>query len=581
MFGRLKLVIVASAAALVLAPATVSAQAGGRFRVMIPYFQPLEGARDNFGRDASEELRELMNTLVTHQAMDRREIEDEAKKLNVEMRDLDCVRTIQLAAQVGIPVAICASYTETADRTRHVTASIRTIADSEEFTLEPFTVGDRDGDKEAAQQIFAQFDRYNNQVRATAFCSDYAASQQWEDALRQCDAALEINPEATTTRFLRAQLLRELNRNDESLEGARRVLEADPFHEGALQLAGYLATVEGDAEAGRGFYRQYLDINPGNVSIRMRIAYEQAQAGDAVGAMEFIRVGLEVEPENADLNEQFGNFAFTAASDAQTAYTMSTPGATGLAPDAAGFYREAIDAYMKVFAVRGGEMQEGRLRNIVAAHIQLEEFPQAITKSEQFLAAHPESEVLWSFYADALQRGGRLDDAIVALDRVQAINPAHPNAALRQGSWLIQAGRVDQAITKLTEYVRQNPAQADQAGRLIFADAYSKGYQANDYAYAIRGFTAAKAIPGLSEGLTRQLNFWHGVAVYTQALPLAEPNTLASAQRTLPAFQEALRLLTGTEQYARENNLANNLQQFMDASRQYIEIQEAIITRGR
>ena len=258
---------------------------------------------------------------------------------------------------------------------------------------------------------------------------------------------------------------------------------------------------------------------------------------------------------------------------------MTTPGAEGLAPEAAGFYGQAIDAYMKVFAERGAEMPEGRLRNIVAAHIQLEEFPQAIEKGEQFLEAHPDSEVLWSFYADALQRGGRLNDAITALDRVLALNPAHPNAALRQGSWLIQEGRIDEAIAKLTDYVAQNPNQADQAGRMIFADAYQQGYQQDDYQYAIRGFTAAKQIPGMGDELVRQLNFWHGFSVYSLTFPQAEEQTLAAAQRTLPGFQEALRLLQGTGEYATANNI--NLQQILDATRQYIEIQEMIIERGR
>jgi tetratricopeptide (TPR) repeat protein len=216
---------------------------------------------------------------------------------------------------------------------------------------------------------------------------------------------------------------------------------------------------------------------------------------------------------------------------------------------------------------------------VVAAHIQLQEFAEAVTKSEQFLETHPESEVLWSFYADALQRSGRLNDAIVALDRVLTINPSHPNAALRQGSWLVQDGRATEAVAKLTAYVAQNPAQADQAGRILFADAHSNGYQKENYAYALTGFTAAKSIPGLSPGLTTQLNFWHGITLYTQALPRANEQTLASAQATLPAFQSALRLLDGTQEYARTNSI--NLQQFLDATRQWIEINEAIIQRGR
>lgn len=590
MLGRLKLLIVAAAATMILVPATVAAQQdGGRYVVLIPYFQPLEGADNDFGEDASEELRDLINTLPTHQAMDRGDIEDAADEYDRDMDELDCLTTIQLASALSVPVAICATYTEDADRNRTVNASIRTIQDSEEFVLDEFTVGRNDGDEEAAQQIFAQFDRYNNQLRATAFCGQYAGSQQWEDALRQCDAALDINPEATSTRFLRAQILLEMDRNDESLEDVKRVLATDPFHEGALQLGGYLsATVaQGDGlsdaerteleEQARGYYRQYLDINPGNVAIRMRIAYELAQAGDPVGAMDFIEAGLEVDPENADLNEQYGNFAFTAATNAQQAHELG--GGEGIAPEAAGFYRQAIDAYMKVFEARGAEMPDNRLRNVVAAHIQLEEFDQAIAKSEQFLEAHPDSEVLWSLYGDALQRNGQLQEAIAALDRVLEVNPAHPNAALRQGNWLIQAGRLDEAIAKLTAYVQQNPNMADQAGRMLFADAYQNGYQDDDFAYAIRGFEAAKRLPGLSDGLVQQLNFWHGFSLYSMTFPQADAQTLESAQATQPRFQEVQRLLSGTRPYAEANNI--NLDQILSATQQYIDINEALIQRGR
>jgi len=141
MLGRLKLVIVAAAAALILAPAMGAAQQdGGRFVVMIPYFQPLDGARKNFGEDASEELRDLMNTLVTHQAMDKDDIEDAADEYDRDMEELDCLTTIQLASALGVPVAICATYTEDAQRNYTVNATIRTIEDGEEFVLDEFTV---------------------------------------------------------------------------------------------------------------------------------------------------------------------------------------------------------------------------------------------------------------------------------------------------------------------------------------------------------------------------------------------------------------------------------------------------------
>src|SRR5690554_3112563 len=194
------------------------------------------------------------------------------------------------------------------------------------------------------------------------------------------------------------------------------------------------------------------------------------------------------------------------------------------------------------------------------------------------LQTHPQAEELWIVYADALQRAGRLDDAITAMDRVREINPEHPSAALRQGNWLIQAGRVDDAVAVLSEAVGGNAQQAEQAGRLIFNDAYQKGYQQNDYAYAIRGMSAAKRLPGLPQPLINQLNFWHGFSLYQQAVAEQEPQTAETARATLPKFQEAQRLLQASGDYPASVNV--NLSQLMENSNTYIEIQEAIIRRG-
>ena len=70
MVGRLKLAALTLVTAGLVFGQVASLQAqeaGARFRVLIPYFEPLEGADDDFGKDASKELRELINTLATHQ----------------------------------------------------------------------------------------------------------------------------------------------------------------------------------------------------------------------------------------------------------------------------------------------------------------------------------------------------------------------------------------------------------------------------------------------------------------------------------------------------------------------------------
>ena len=272
MVGRLKLTLSLALATIVIGPAALQAQNQGRFRVLIPYFEPLGDADDDFGKDASKELPTLINTLLTHQPIEEDDIKDAAKDFDLKIEDLDCIRTRQLSAQINAEVALCASYTEQADKSWTVNAEFWDVRSGESFTVSEITVGEKDDDI-AAQHIFGEFDRYVQQVSKTAFCLDYYASQQWENALRNCDEALALNPNAVGTLHQRALILYEMERFQEALEELDKVLELNPFHEDALQRAGYISAVQEQDEQARDYYGRYLELNPGNAAIRMNIAY--------------------------------------------------------------------------------------------------------------------------------------------------------------------------------------------------------------------------------------------------------------------------------------------------------------------
>jgi tetratricopeptide (TPR) repeat protein len=567
------------AAAFVAVPATTAqAQEMGRFRVLIPNFEPLEDANKKFGEKAAEELRDLINTLATHQSIEKKEIEQNLKRFKMKMDELDCIRTRQLASQIDAQVALCASYTEVSDKQFVVNASFWDIAGSEEFVIDQTQGADKE-EKVTAQAMFDQFDRYVQQIRFAQFCGEYAQSQQWDNALRNCDQALDLNPNAVGTRYQRARILYDAERYPEALDELHNVLDLNPYHEDALQLAGYISAKEGQDDQAREYYSQYLELNPSNAGVRMRIAYDLAQAGDPAGAMQLIQVGLDVDPENPDLWEQFGGFAFSAALEIQQSTPSAAENGGGVPPEAVGYFRQAIEAYQKVYEVKGAETPIGHLRNIIAAYIQLDELDQAVAMAEQSLETYPQEDVLWSYYADALQRQDRLDEAISALDRVKEINPDHPSASLRQGNWLIQAGRVQDAVRVLSEVAQGDSQQAVTAARLIFADAYANGVQKQRYGYAVTGMAAAKQLPNLNAEMTNQLNFWHGYSLFQGAMKEQEPQTLQTAQATLPRFQQALQLLQRSGNYASTVNVP--LDQLMNNVNTYIEIQEAIIKRGR
>ena len=583
MMGPLRLnTLTVATAALVLGPVAVHAQeAGARYRVLIPYFEPMQRANRNFGEDASEELRDLINTLATHQPIEEREIKDQLKRFDLDMRDLDCVTTRQLAPQINAQVALCASYVEQGDD-RVVDAQFWDVASGESFSVDQVTVNRRD-EQEAAQHIFDQFDRYVQQIRFAQFCGEYAQSQQWENALRNCDQALELNPGSIGVRYRRARILYDQDNYPASLEELERVLELNPLHEDALQLAGYISATEGMDDQARGYYSRYLELNPANATIRMQIAYELAQAGDPIGAMQFIQVGLDVDPDNANLLEQYGGFAFNAAlravQDASLDASLAAQDAGGVPPEAEALYRQAIEAYEKVWEQRGADTPVGHLRNVIAAYVQLEDLESAISMAERSLATHSQEDALWSIYADALQRVGRIDDAVAALDRVKELNPSYPNVGLRQGNWLIQVGRIEDAVAILIEAVAGNPEQAEMAARMVFADSYSNGVQKEQFDYAIVGIVAAKNLPGLSSMMMSQLNFWHGYSLYTRCVQEQQPQTVETARATLPCFQEAMGLFEQAEEYA-ASQPSITLTQFLDGTSTYIEIQEAIIRRG-
>jgi len=580
MIGRLRLMPVAMLAAALmtftLASSVEAQQASARFRVLVPRIQPEGDADDDFGEDLANDLRDLIDEFATHQPVDEDEIEDAMDQFDMDWEDLNCVRTTQLANQISAEVVLCGSYTEVANEQYEVNLEFRVVETGENFQVEPITVTE-DERQQAAQHTIDSFDRVVQQTRATAFCQDYYGSQQWDRALENCNRAIELNPEAEVARYTKALTLENLDRLEESLAELETVLEMNPIHENALQWAGNISARLDENDAARDYYSRYLELNPQDSAVRMRIAYDLAQAGDPVGAMQLIEEGFDMDGDNPALYEQYGNFAFSAATQAIEGEPDPAQSGGQLSPRVAEYYRTAIDAYRQVFEMKGDSTNASQLRNVVAAHLQLGETQDAISFADQALEAYPENARLWSIYADALNRAGNVDQAIAALDSVQAIDPEYANVNIRQGQWLLQAGRIEEAASRLQQAVERGEQSADVAARLVLANAHSEGIQQDDFAHALETIPLAKEFD-VSGNVQAELDFWHGYAIFQQAIEQQEPATLESAQATLPRFQEALSLFQQAEPYASQQP-SINLAQFVDNAQRYIEIQEAVIQR--
>ncbi len=564
----------ASLAAFLLLPsASASAQqeVQGRFRIMIPDLFPGEDAGRGFGEDVAEELRDLINELPTHEPVERNEIRDALRQFDIDRDDLNCIRARQLATQIDAALVMCGSYTEGEDEWFLADILFVSVESGETFSVENFTVPDRDGDELAAQHIFGVFDGYVEQLRFAAICLEYFGSQQWANALQNCDRALEGNPSSESSRYARARAVMELGDRREGLDEMLRVLDLNPFNENALQFAGMLSAEFGLNEESLKHYTAYLELNPGSAAVRMRVAYDLATAGNAEGAMILIEEGIAVDDANDDLWEQLGGFAFTAAGRAMEGQSEPTPEVERL-------YRRAIEAYTRVFESRGAETAPAQLSNVIAAYMQLED-PTAVEFAQSAVEAHPEEASLWSRLADALQRNDRLDEAISALESAKRVDPDYANLSARQGSWLLEAGNVDGALEFLKDAVARGEQSADAMAGVLFGKAYNDGVQAQQFAFAADIIETAKSEFEVSDQMSSQLNFWHGWSLYNHGLGLQEPSTLDSARQSLPVFQEALRLFELGRAYAATMD-SINLPDILSATQTYVEIQDAIIRRG-
>ncbi len=580
MFGRLtRILALAVAAILIVTPA----EAQGRFKVLVPDLYALEGADRGFGEDIAEELRDLLEGLPTHQPIDRDEIEDQLDEFDMRMRDLDCLRTRQLATQIEAQIALCAQFSGRKESAEITGIQFWDMTVSEALDVDPITVTGRDSDKVAAQQIFEAFDRMVQLARAQQFCAEYALSQQWDNALRNCEQALDLNPAAIATRARKARIHYEQAQEEsneaakqeylrQSLESLGAVLDGNEFHEEALQLAGVVSIQMNNEEQGRLYFGRYLEVNPGADQIRLNIAYDMSQAGDPEGAMALIQQGLDGAPENADLLTYYATYAFAAANkragETQTDAEMS--------PQAKSLYRETIATLNKIAAIQGAETPLATWRTVIASHLQLGENAEAEAVARRTLESTADDTFVLSFLADALQRQGRIDEAVATLTRVEGLAPETPNLQIKQANWLMLDGRLNDAIVYLRKAVELEQASTDEVALMIFGDAVNKGVRAENWTYALRGLLAAKQFRVTSANRA-QFDFWHGWTIYHQAMEAQQPQDLASAQRAMPMFEQARDLFNAGRPFARQSGM--NLQQILDAVNQYIEIQTVIIRR--
>ena len=171
--------------------------------------------------------------------------------------------------------------------------------------------------------------------------------------------ALNLAPDDVPVRLTYAQVLRRTDRPEQAFEEIKRVLELSPVDETALELAGYLAAKLDMPDESRDYFRQLLQLDPGNIPVRVNIAYNLAQDGEPELAMALVQEGLDIALDDVQLLLHHASFAIRAGQDRKVEGQPLTPEATG-------YYQQGLDSYRGAYEQLGAGMDGDHLMLMIA-----------------------------------------------------------------------------------------------------------------------------------------------------------------------------------------------------------------------
>jgi tetratricopeptide (TPR) repeat protein len=538
---------------------------GGRYRVLVV---PMESrALDRrFGDKVADEIRERLADFPTHAPVEERDFKRALKQYDLEAEELNAIRARQLANLMGAQVLYFATL-EGVDGVFEVNGTFIDVRTGDEVPVPPVRVSDRSNESvdRVAEVTIEAFEEQVRFVRAQQFCAEYVESHQLESALRNCDEALEINPNSVHVLFNKGMAYRvmfeqaETGSNgwaDSSIAYFEMVLERQPSHRAALQNAAFMYSQAGEADKASELYQRYLEYDAGNVPVRIKVAYDLANAGLMAEAIAIIQAGLEIAERDVDLLQSLGDYALRHSS-ADSSYVDI-----------------ALEAYEQVLEIEGEETDLVIVENALAAYTQANRTAEAIAFAELALQSHSESARLWSLYADALGRAERYDDASAAMERVVEIEPEYPSALLKRGRFKLQGGDAQAALADFDLAIETGASTSEEVFRLFWGEAHG-ARSAGDQPSAIGHFaTAARYAPADQR---RELEFWWGYSYYQLGERQATPEgaSVSVLQRARSNVQAA------QGHFQRAGNVRREVPQLLDACERWLLNIDARIRRAQ
>jgi tetratricopeptide (TPR) repeat protein len=539
--------------------------------VLVPDFVNAEGKSTKNGERLADRVRDQINRMPTHAPVEEKAWKDALKKYSLKESDMDCVKWRQLASQADIAALIlCGTLDES---TAAVTAGFHPSGGGDAFDVPQFAF---ESPEQAAQRVVQSFETYVRQLSLVTFCDDAINSQNWQSALDLCNQAVELNPRSVSAHYARGSALMNMDppRNEEAFEAFRTVLEIEPLKQEAMLAAGILASKLDRQDVSQQYFRDYLDLNPGDDNVRLTIAHRLANEGDPAGALLLVEEPASAPDASAALIEYAGHFAMNAGLG-----KLQAGPANGNVDEANALFQKAITHFERAVQMKGDTADASVLRSLMLAYKNVGNKERALAMGQRATQGSEDAQT-WLVYSDILREADRTNEAIAAMDRASSLDPNLAGLAFRKAVMLFEAGQLDQALAAAKQGIASNSVPPDQAENLAQQMAL-RGFnttQNGNPAGALPFFAAAREI-GKSERTIGMINFFHGYALIKQADPiLRTAETAAPAQRAKPMIDRAIVLLESAGAYTEQ---ASQRATLLQQARQFLDVANALIASGR
>jgi tetratricopeptide (TPR) repeat protein len=572
------------------AAAQETGSGGGRARVLVAPIAEQSGVKRNFGRKVSERVMEDLQDVATLTAIEEDAVDDELKRLKLKQEDLGLVQWRQLAGRLNADIILHGTVSKGSGGNVFNVAFID--AQTGDATEIPqFSVQDdgNSGAQEAAGHIMDAIEGQVDYQRALLFCNDYLASEQYEDAARNCEAALEYNPNSQTAKYLMGRLYMGQENWEEARDLLSDVVESNQANIDALNSLAYTEAQLGNKDRALELYRQYLGFNPEDASVRMQIAFDLAKAGEFDGAIELLQEGLARDSTNVEMWEFLGNVALNkgtsggsdvlpdsmrAADGAGMQDAGDTGGLTSGGQDDAALAL-ALEAYNKVLDLKGAETDPQILKNVVAVYLQLDDLTEARRFAERAQEQLPEDATLRSLQADICARSEDFACAVTAMNEALRLNPELERGLTKRAFFKLSAGDEAGAETDMRAAIEKGEDQ-DVIAQQLLSRGYNDYFKGGQYERAVAMFETATEFASVQQ-TREQLYFFTAFSRYQIGVNLDSSNSAEAcgpARRALNQFEQVLPALNRAGSFQAENQA-----QVRESTDVYLYREQAILKK--